>query len=210
MSEYHAVGTVINIVRKQTGPKAKRPGVPFFVVTFNLQSGGQLEATSWSGDFAKPEMQDRLIEFTYSQTQNQWGDNNRIERWSFQAGNAAVPPAQTHSFVAPPSVPLNTTFPPESGTTSTLTRDEQIVRQSSLSYASALVGAMAASDSLPWGKSGKGSTARKDPDVWLELTFTLAKKIRDRVLEGDWTVPFETTLDGEPADEQEPPDYVVE
>jgi hypothetical protein len=69
---------------------------------------------------------------------------------------------------------------------------------------------MAASDSLPWGKSGKGSTARKDPDVWLELTFTLAKKIRDRVLEGDWTVPFETTLDGEPADEQEPPDYVVE
>jgi hypothetical protein len=155
-------------------------------------------------------MQDRLIEFTYSQTQNQWGDNNRIERWSFQAGNAAVPPAQTNSFVAPPSVPPNTTFPPASGTTSTLTKDEQIVRQSSLNYASALVGAMAASDSLPWGKSGKGSTARKDPDVWLELTFTLAKKIRDRVLEGDWTVPFEPTLDSEPADEQEPPDYVVE
>lgn len=168
--EDHLVAVVKKVERAEG-----RSGKPYYKVSAIKKDGNWFNGTSFDADFMKPDVHGREIEFTF--TTKQVGNNTyyNIQRWSF-TGNQ---PSQQQAKAAPQQ------------SQSFGNRDEQIVRQSALHQAVALYPHLVAQGAVPWPKSGKGAKAAEDHRVVVEFLFEIAKKIRDRVLDEDWSVQQE-------------------
>lgn len=182
-NDLHAVGTILGVENKAGGN-----GKTFYVVKFKLLDGTELDASTYDSKIWQVFQAQQQIQFGYREVQKGQWTNRYMGQWSVVDGGgvpattSAVPTGHTPATTTTQS---STSVVPQSPDA----RSDNIVRQSSLHQATALVCAMMRSDNLPFPKSGKGKKVASDPQAILALVFDIAGQIKEQVFNGDWEQP---------------------